>query len=197
MALLPPRRLTDRALPPYRHIPGETPHPTRSAEGHSYNPDGAQSALSDRSALSDQPALPDRSALPDRPDSPALPGPPALPDLNRSASLACEEFLYGVDLFNAGYWWECHEALEGLWRVAGRGSPAGHVLQAVIMCAVAHLKILKGNTVGARRLFHNAERHVFEAEKMDLGLDLVGMLAETGAFVFQDSETPAVLRLLD
>ncbi|PID81709.1 hypothetical protein CSA17_06940 [bacterium DOLJORAL78_65_58] len=170
MAPLPPRRLTDLPLPSYRHIPGETPHPTRSAEGHSYNPGGAQ---------------------------PDLPGLPDLPDLNRSAPLACEEFLYGVDLFNGGYWWECHEALEGLWRVAGRGSPAGHVLQAVIMCAVAHLKIIKGNTVGARRLFHNAERHVFEAEKMDLGLDLIGMLAETGAFVFQDSEKPAVLRLLD
>lgn len=159
-----PERLTDRELPPYRHIPGETPHPTRSPEGHSYDPDGVE---------------------------------PAFPDLNRSDPLACEQFRYGVDLFNTGYWWECHEAMEALWHVAGRGSPAGHVLQAIIMCAAAHLKIIKGNTVGARRLFHNAEHHVYEAEKMNLGLDLIGMLAETGAYVYRDTETPAVLLVLD
>ena len=62
---------------------------------------------------------------------------PELPDLNVSDWRDCEHFLYGIDLFNAGYWWECHEVLEGLWHASGIGSEAGHVLQAVIQCAAA------------------------------------------------------------
>ncbi len=155
-----PPRLTDRELPPYRHLPGQTPHPTRSPEGHSYDPEATEVPV---------------------------------PNLNHSDPLACEQFRFGVDLFNAGFWWECHEAMETLWLVAGRGSPAGHVLQAVIMCAAAHLKVLEGNLKGARSLFHHAERHVHDAEKMDLGLDLIGLLAETGAFVCEDTTTPATL----
>ncbi|MBI4006737.1 MAG: hypothetical protein HY356_08705 [Gammaproteobacteria bacterium] len=30
-------RYSDRPFPPYRFIPGKTPHPTRDTEGHSYN----------------------------------------------------------------------------------------------------------------------------------------------------------------
>ncbi len=29
-----------------------------------------------------------------------------------------EDYLYGVDLYNFAYWWEAHEAWEGLWRYA-------------------------------------------------------------------------------
>lgn len=118
-----------------------------------------------------------------------------LPDLNKTNPLSSPQFLYGIDLFNDRYWWECHEAMEGLWHVAGRGSPAGHTLQAVIQCAVAHLKILTGNPQGARLLFANAEKHVSRAEGGDLGLDLIGMLAETGAYITRDSKESAYLLL--
>ena len=29
-------------------------------------------------------------------------------------------YLRGLDLFNAGYYWEAHEVWEGLWKAAGR-----------------------------------------------------------------------------
>lgn len=29
-----------------------------------------------------------------------------------------EDYLYGVDLYNFAYWWEAHEAWEGLWQIA-------------------------------------------------------------------------------
>lgn len=32
-----PTRYTDRDFPPYRFVPGETPHPTRDPRGHSFN----------------------------------------------------------------------------------------------------------------------------------------------------------------
>jgi len=63
-----------------------------------------------------------------------------MPDLNAADWRGCETYLYGIDLFNADYWWECHEVLEGLWHAAGIGTPAAHVLQAVIQCAAAQLK---------------------------------------------------------
>lgn len=144
-------------------MPGQTPHPTRTPEGHSY-----------------------------------VPGSPCdsnLPDLNKTNPLTCHQFLFGIDLFNDCFWWECHEAMEGLWHMAGRGSPAGHTLQAIIQCSVAHLKVLQGNTRGARLLFAHAEEHVSRAEGFDLGLDLIGMLAETGAYIVGDSQKPAFLFL--
>ena len=30
------------------------------------------------------------------------------------------DYLFGIDLFNHGYYWEAHEVWEGLWHAAGR-----------------------------------------------------------------------------
>lgn len=50
-----------------------------------------------------------------------------------------EPWLYAVDLFNARYWWECHEQLEALWKAAGKKSvPAGFV-RGIIQIAAACL----------------------------------------------------------
>ena len=38
-------------------------------------------------------------------------------------SLGSDIFLWGLDLFNHGYYWEAHEAWEGLWQVADRDGP--------------------------------------------------------------------------
>ncbi len=127
---------------------------------------------------------------------------PALPDLNVTPCSSCEDFLFAVDLFNQGYWWECHEYLEALWHAAGHGTPAGHVLQSVIQCAAAHLKKTAGGELGARRLLAHAENHVSLAGDFRLGLDLVGLLADTGAFVTGafvtgDSDQPARLVMLN
>ena len=101
--------------------------------------------------------LPDYRHVPGRTPHPAK-GPGGLSrgrpeastrDLNTTPWPRCESYLYGLDLFNLGYWWECHEVLEALWLAAGLGTPAGHALQAVIQCAAAHLKIVSGQTAGA------------------------------------------------
>lgn len=154
-------RYSARPLPPYRHVPGLTPHPLRDPEGHSFG----------------------RGTDPE-----------TLPDLNHSNAIDCDEMRYGADLFNDGYWWECHEVCEGLWRAAGPGTPAAHVLQAIIQCAAAHLKMTHdGPSTVAEHLFIQAERHIHEAAGVDLDLDLVGLLAETGAYVTADSPEPARL----
>jgi hypothetical protein len=63
-----------------------------------------------------------------------------------------ESYLYGVDLFNNGYWWEAHEAWEACWIAVGRTSTAGLFLQGLIQIAAACLKKYQGHMDGALRL---------------------------------------------
>jgi hypothetical protein len=64
---------------------------------------------------------------------------------------ACPDYLWGADLYNAGFPWEAHEAWEGLWRVAAPGAHRA-LLQGLIQCAAAAVKALAGSATGARRL---------------------------------------------
>lgn len=118
-----------------------------------------------------------------------------LPNLNRTDWRTCEHYLYGIDLFNAYYWWECHEAFEHLWLTSGRRSPAGHALQAVIQCAAAHLKMADRRPLTAGRLYAHALVHVSRVETPVLGLDLDAMLRDTRAFLSRQVQTPARLVL--
>ena len=45
---------------------------------------------------------------------------------------SCDAYLYGIDLFNYGYWWEAHEALEVVWIAAGRKTETGLFIQGLI-----------------------------------------------------------------
>lgn len=86
--------------------------------------------------------------------SPAVPEP--LPPEDWAAS---PPYLYGCDLYNRGYWWEAHEAWEGLWQVT-RAAPAQHrFLQGLIQAANAQLKLALAKPQAVRRLWAKAEAH--------------------------------------
>jgi len=57
------------------------------------------------------------------------------------ASLDSDAFLWGLDLFNHGYYWEAHEAWEGLWQVADRDGPLRMLLKGLILLSAAGIKI--------------------------------------------------------
>ena len=120
---------------------------------------------------------------------------PPPPPLGADAWWASPTYLYGVDLFNQWDWWECHEVFESLWLATGRSTDVGQGLQALIQCAVAHLKTDVGNHRGARKLLENAERHMRAAGTSSLGGDYLRLLEETGAYVSGASTRPATLRL--
>ena len=120
---------------------------------------------------------------------------PRLPSLNDFPWEECEQYQYGVDLFNEGYWWECHEVMEALWHKAGIGTPAGHILQAIIQCAAAHLKTRTGQLNGARRLLGHARKHVAWAGEFNLGFNSQSMLGDTEAFIEGNAPDPAYLIL--
>lgn len=58
----------------------------------------------------------------------------------------CPAYLYGLDLFNHGYYWEAHEVWEGLWRQAD--GPAADFLKALIKLAAAGVKAREGRPPG-------------------------------------------------
>ncbi len=63
---------------------------------------------------------------------------------------ASPDYLYGIDLFNRGYYWEAHEAWEGLWVACGRQGPTATYLQALINLAAAGFKARWGSDRGLR-----------------------------------------------
>ncbi|HET6363266.1 MAG TPA: DUF309 domain-containing protein [Gemmatimonadota bacterium] len=86
-----------------------------------------------------------------------------------------EEWLWAVDLFNHGYWWESHEALEALWNAAGRTSPAARFVQALIHLSAACLNRRRGHEAAARRQVTRAVRGLRAARSMGsvvMGVDL-------------------------
>lgn len=61
------------------------------------------------------------------------------------------DFLWGVDLFNHGYYWEAHEAWEAVWNAAGRRGPIAEFIQGLIKLAAAGVKAREGRAAGVRR----------------------------------------------
>ena len=61
------------------------------------------------------------------------------------------QFLAAIDLFNAGYYWEAHEAWEGLWIAAGRAGEIADFLKGLIKLAAAGVKAREGQVVGVQR----------------------------------------------
>ena len=103
-------------------------------------------------------------------------------------------YRYGVDLYNEGYFWECHEELEALWLAAGRESAAGRLLQALIQLAAARLKREVGQERPARTLASKALRTLEGFDGPALGID-VPALARTARAFFEESGAPPKLCL--
>lgn len=71
---------------------------------------------------------------------------------------SCELYLWGFDLFNAGYYWEAHEAWEEVWIAAGRKGVAADFLKSLIKLAAAGVKAREGQAAGVRRHAQRAQQ---------------------------------------
>jgi predicted metal-dependent hydrolase len=63
----------------------------------------------------------------------------------------CELFQQARQLFNAGYYWESHEAWEGVWNAAGRSGLVADFVKALIKLAAAGVKLREASPTGAQR----------------------------------------------
>lgn len=131
-----PRYAPAIALPPYSYVPGHgLPHPVNDPAGHRHAAQGA----------SVEPPI-SAAALA------ALPADQASRPRALAALLtANDHWLYALDLFNAGFSWEAHEAWEGFWHALGRTTPEAQFVQGLIHLAAAAVKIREGKPAGVVR----------------------------------------------
>jgi uncharacterized protein len=62
-----------------------------------------------------------------------------------------EEYLWGIQLFNHGYYWEAHEAWEQVWIACGRKGVAADYLKGLIKLGAAGVKTREGRPDGVAR----------------------------------------------
>ena len=83
-----------------------------------------------------------------------------------------EDYLYGIDLYNFAYWWECHEVFEGLWHAVGHNSEQGNFFQALIQLAAANLKDFLGNRAAAHNLVRSGILRLQNVPPSYMGIDV-------------------------
>ena len=93
------------------------------------------------------------------------------PALTEQTWKECTVYLYGVDLFNHQYYWEAHEAWEGLWKMEHRASECARFLQGLIQLAAMCIKVRAGNRRGAQKLHNKALAQLTQSERY-MGMDL-------------------------
>lgn len=123
-------------------------------------------------------------ALPDEPYLPGIGQRPPEPDLHApmlpaASWMANDAYLWGVDLFNAGYYWEAHEAWEAAWHAAPDDTQKSYI-QALVQYAAGMLKFVSGPkktaAVLAERSLARLEGVKAEVEQPYMGCDLNGVL---------------------
>jgi predicted metal-dependent hydrolase len=86
------------------------------------------------------------------------------------------EYQSGIELFNAGYYWEAHEVWEGLWHAAGRSGDIADFFKALIKLAASGVKLREGVMAGAITHARRAEdlfRKLLDSNKLnEFGQDL-------------------------
>jgi predicted metal-dependent hydrolase len=99
-------------------------------------------------------------------------------------------YLYGLDLFNHGFYWEAHEAWEALWHAAGRRGPAADFLKGLIKLAAAGVKAREGRAAGVRQHAERSKELVASAAagQTMFGLNTAELIAQAGVLAAQAEE---------
>ncbi len=106
-------------------------------------------------------------------------------------------YLFGVDLYNFAYWWECHEELEGLWHLTGHRGEEAQYLQGIIQVAAANLKRHAEAPEGARRLAGEAVQRLASVGRREfMGLELGPFIRGVNDYhVDEDTDRVPLIRL--
>lgn len=109
------------------------------------------------------------------------------------------EYLYGIDLYNYAYWWECHEIFEGLWHAVGHDTEQGNFFQALIQFAAANLKRFTGNEQAAQKLACSGLARLQKLPQLYMGIDVTAFAKEYGTLSapFVKSKPSQVLLALE
>lgn len=149
-----PRYAPDISLPPYSYVPGhELPHPVNDPQGHLY----AQASQTHTPLI----ITSQFATIPSDPSS----------RRRALAALIAEnpQWLYALDLFNSGFYWEAHEAWENFWNALGRTTPEARFVQALIRLSAACVKIREGKPMGVSRHTKRARELLGDLEAANPG----------------------------
>jgi predicted metal-dependent hydrolase len=98
-------------------------------------------------------------------------------------------FREGVELFNAGEWFEAHEVWEDAWRLAE--GPRKRFYQGLIQCAVTLEHARRGNPRGVRSVIKTARPKFEGLPRVYHGVDVPKLIAELTACVQPILDLPA------
>ncbi|MDX2495779.1 MAG: DUF309 domain-containing protein [Desulfuromusa sp.] len=93
----------------------------------------------------------------------------------------CEDYLYSIDLFNHGFWWEAHERLKHVSISSGRESETGQFVQGLIQVAAALLKHFMQEDGGAATLAELGLGNLQRVEGICLGIDVAALVLQVNA----------------
>jgi hypothetical protein len=104
--------------------------------------------------------------------------PPPAPALTPEGWAANRVYLYGLDLFNAGYYWESHVEFESLWMACGRKGRIADFLKGLIKLAAAGVKHREGRPEGVRSHARRAAELLRDkGDGLFLGLQVAELVA--------------------
>ena len=109
---------------------------------------------------------------------------------------SCNAYLYGIDLFNYGYWWEAHEVLEAVWVAAGRQTQTGMFIQGLIQVAVAHLKKCQGRNDIAKHMASAGLEKMKHIQGTYLGIEVSTFRGAVESYFLGDNEMPVIIELI-
>ena len=83
-----------------------------------------------------------------------------------------QKYLYAIDLFNFGYWWEAHEVLEDLWIQTGKTTSLAKFIQGLIQISAALLKDFQSKSQAAEKLAAKGLAKLRLQQGIFLGIDV-------------------------
>lgn len=107
-----------------------------------------------------------------------------------------EDYLYGIDLYNYAYWWECHEVFEGLWHAVGHDTEQGNFFQALIQLAAANLKRFVGNETAAQNLTRAGVERLQKIPATYMGANVRRLTSDARCYLESSERPPLRIQLL-
>lgn len=105
--------------------------------------------------------------------------------------ITSETWLEGVRLFEAGEYWECHEALEPLWLEA-KGLDKRFYSGVILLAAALHKARVMGSARGGRRNYAKAVTHLALLPDVYHGTDVRELEARVHAALRDAARKPAI-----
>ncbi|HEV8254888.1 MAG TPA: DUF309 domain-containing protein [Vicinamibacteria bacterium] len=113
---------------------------------------------------------------------------PPEPQLSTEERAAFEK---GVDEFNRGYFFECHDTLEDMW--TGIRGPSRDFFQGLIQVSVAFYHLSNDNPAGAESMFRRALKRFERYPDRYFGFDLEAHRAELRGWLARISAGEAAM----